>query len=172
MSSAVTVRVAGVMSALAFLADGPRPRAAVAGSVITVLGNVLATSVFGSAAFTQPGIGRAHLRGMEGIRELNADTAYSSPLMASVGVSVLLLNIGAIFLGSAIARQSQELRWAGVAYAASMPIFSITGILGLFDSVMQPASGVVLALATAVIAHRLPRSRTADVAQESQVPVA
>ena len=44
--------ILGVMSALTFLANGPRPRAAVAGTVITVLGNVLATSVFGSAAFT------------------------------------------------------------------------------------------------------------------------
>ena len=47
---------------------------------------------------------------MEGIRELNADTAYSNPLMASVGVSVLLLNIGAIFLGGGIARYSPDLR--------------------------------------------------------------
>jgi hypothetical protein len=95
---------------------------------------------------------------MEGIRELNADTAYSRPLMASVGVSVLLLNIGAIFLGNAIARYSPDLRWAGIGYAASIPIFSITGILGLFDSLMQPASGVVLAYATAVVAHDFPEA--------------
>jgi hypothetical protein len=67
------------------------------GTIITVIAQVYLASAFGSAAFVQPGIGRAYLRGETAAAQaLNADTAYGPAFMATAGFAVLLWLIGTL----------------------------------------------------------------------------
>ncbi len=158
--------VLGSVGALAFLVHGRMARSATTGMVLTTVANVLMAAAFGSAAFVQPGIGRAHLNGASGMAELNSDTAYGPALMATIGVSSLIFIAAAITFGVAIARTSAQLRWAGIAYAVLLPTFSVTGIV---YGALQPVVAFTLAAATAVLAHRLPRI-VADSADRPAAP--
>jgi hypothetical protein len=145
----------GTAAALVFLGPGRAVRAAAIGTALTLVAHVVMASAFGSAAFVQPGIGRAHLAGAPGMPALNLDTAYGPALVGTIGVSSLVFLAGAIVLGTAVARTAPGLRWAGTAYAAALPLFVVTG---LALQALQPVVGLVIALATAVVARRLPRS--------------
>jgi hypothetical protein len=145
----------GTAAALVFLGRGRAVRGAAIGTALTLVAHVVMASAFGSAAFVQPGIGRAHLAGAPDMAALNLDTAYGPALVGTIGVSSLVFFAGAIVLGTAVARTAPGLRWAGIAYAAALPLFVVTG---LAVQVLQPVVGLVIALATAVVARRLPRS--------------
>ena len=145
----------GVTAALVFLSRGRAVRSAAIGTALTLMALVVMASAFGSAAFVQPGIGRAHLAGAPDMAALNLDTAYGPALVGTIGVSMLLFITGAIVLGTAVARTAPGLRWAGTAYAVALPLFVVTG---LALHALQPVTGLVVALATAVVARRLPRS--------------
>ena len=147
--------VLGVISALTFLTRGRARRGALTGAVLTVVAAVYLAATFGSAAFVQPGVGRAYLSGLPGAEALNADTAYGDALTATIGASVLVFAIAAITFGSAVARTAPELRWAGIGYAVTLPLFAISGILGIAAGT-QPAAGILFAVATTVLARRLP----------------
>ncbi|MFG1991843.1 hypothetical protein ACGFJ7_17890 [Actinoplanes sp. NPDC048988] len=56
---------------------------ALAGLVLTTIANVFLAATFGSAAFVQPGLGRAHLAGVPGMAAMNDDTAYGPALVAT-----------------------------------------------------------------------------------------
>lgn len=122
---------------------------------LTVVANVFLASAFGSAAFVQPGLGRAHLAGVPGMPEINDDTAYGPALFATALSASFLLIVAAIALGTAIARSSRELRPHGVAYAVLLPLFTVSGFA--FPSV-QAFLGFAFALATAALAYRMTRS--------------
>ncbi len=145
----------GTAAALVFLGRGRAVRGAAIGTALTLVAHVVMASAFGSAAFVQPGIGRAHLAGAPDMAALNLDTAYGPALVGTIGVSSLVFFAGAIVLGTAVARTAPGLRWAGIAYAAALQLFVVTG---LAVQVLQPVVGLVIALATAVVARRLPRS--------------
>lgn len=147
--------ILGTTAAVAHLAQGRARRPALAGLVLTVVANVYGAAAFGSAAFVQPGIGRAFLRGIPGMEQLNEDTAYGPALVATIAGMLLLLVAGAVVLGTAISRTAPTLRWVGVGYALGLCVFSLSGVAGLGAGV-QPAAGVLLAAATAVLARRLP----------------
>jgi hypothetical protein len=147
--------VLGVAAATALLARGPARRAALVGLALSVLAQVYLAASFGSAAFVQPGIGRAHLRGVPGVEELNADTAYGPALFATAVSAVLVLSVAAVVLGRAVVRTSPALRWAGIGYAVTLPLFSLSGILGL-PAGTQPALALAFTAATVVLARRLP----------------
>jgi hypothetical protein len=149
------VAVLGVVAAAVFLSRGPARRAALTGVVLTIVAQVYLAASFGGASFVQPGIGRAHLRGVPGVAELNADTAYGPALVATAIGAVLLLGVASVTLGTAIARTSPRLRWAGTGYAVALPLFSVAGVLGL-PAGTQPALGLLLAASTVVLARRLP----------------
>ncbi|HEX5906695.1 MAG TPA: hypothetical protein VFY56_06730 [Propionibacteriaceae bacterium] len=90
--------ILGSCSVFVLLAGGRFRRAALIGTIITVIAQVYLASAFGSAAFVQPGIGRAYLRGETAATQaLNADTAYGPAFMATAGISVLLWLIGTVF---------------------------------------------------------------------------
>jgi hypothetical protein len=144
----------GVVAALAFLVRGPAVRAAVLGTVLTIGGSVLTTAVFGAAAFAQPAVGRAFLRGAPDAAAINADV-YGTPLFATVGVGMLLLIAGGIAFGRAVARTGERVYWAGIGYAVFLPLFVVS--LFLFPSA-QPFAAAALAAAAAVIAVRLPNA--------------
>lgn len=147
--------VLGVVAVTAYLVPGRAARLAVVGLVLTTIANIYLSAAFGSAAFVQPGIGRAHLAGVPGMPALNADTAYGPALGATAFSATLLFVVSAIVLGIAIARTHRRLRAVGVAYAVLLPLFAISGFL-LPD--VQSAAGFAVAIATAVLAVRLPRT--------------
>ncbi len=79
--------ILGVCSVFVLLTGGRFRRSALIGTIITVIAQVYLASAFGSAAFVQPGIGRAYLRGETAAAQaLNADTAYGPAFMATAGV--------------------------------------------------------------------------------------
>jgi hypothetical protein len=96
--------VLGVVAVTAYLVAGRAAGLAVAGLVLTTVANIYLSAAFGSATFVQPGIGRAHLAGVEGMPALNADTAYGAALTATAAGATLLLIASAIVVGIAIAR--------------------------------------------------------------------
>ncbi|MGE3284533.1 MAG: hypothetical protein AB7J32_00355 [Pseudonocardia sp.] len=139
--------VLGVVAAAAYLRPAPATYLAVAG---TVIGNVVTSAVFGAAAFAQPAVGRAQLRGSPDAAAIDADV-YGLPLVATALVGVLLLIVGAVGLGTAVARRG--LRAAGVAYAVLLPVFVVAGFT---VQAAQPVAAAGLAVAAGVIAARLP----------------
>jgi hypothetical protein len=147
--------VLGVVAVTAYLVSGRAAGLAVAGLVITTVANIYLSAAFGSAAFVQPGIGRAHLAGVAGMPALNADTAYGPALIATAAGATLLLIASAIVLGTAIARTHRRLRTVGVAYAVLLPLFVISGFL---LPIVQSAAGFAVAVATAVLAIQLPQT--------------
>ncbi|MBL7259717.1 hypothetical protein [Paractinoplanes lichenicola] len=123
--------------------------------VLTVVANVFLAATFGSAAFVQPGLGRAHLAGVPGMPALNDDTAYGPALFATALSASFLLIVAATALGTAIARTSRSLRAPGLAYGVLLSLFVVSGFA---FSAVQAYLGFAFALATAVLAIRLPRT--------------
>jgi hypothetical protein len=153
----------GAVAATALLVRGPRAGSAVTGMTLTVVANVVLASAFGSAAFVQPGIGRAYLAGVEGMEDLNADTAYGPALLGTALVAEVLFVTAAIVLGVAFARTSRRLRWLGVAYAVLLVLFAA----GILFGPIQPVAGFGFAAATAVLARRLPEELPPAVGDEA-----
>ena len=150
--------ILGAVALTSYLVRGRAARTAIAGLTLTTVSNVFLASTFGSAAFVQPGIGRAHLAGTPGMPALNADTAYGPAFFATALTATLFLIVSAVVLGVAIARTDRRLRRYGIAYAVLLPAFAVSGF------VLQPAqaaTGFALAAATALLAVRLPRLSTA-----------
>ncbi|WP_433781700.1 hypothetical protein ACQPX6_18060 [Actinomycetospora sp. CA-101289] len=145
----------GAVAALAFL-RGRAARPAVLAVALLVAGQVVNTAVFGAAAFAQPAIGRAHLRGVSDAAAIDADV-YGLPLVLTALVGVLLLLAGSIALAVAVVRAGagdRALRRAGVVYAVGFALFLV---FGLVLTVLQPLAALVAAGAAVVVARRLPR---------------
>jgi hypothetical protein len=149
--------ILGVCSVFVLLAGGRFRRAALIGRIITVIAQVYLASAFGSAAFVQPGIGRAYLRGETAAAQaLNADTAYGPAFMATAGFAVLFWLIATVFLVVALVRTSPRLRVPGILYALSAPLFIWSGQVDLIP-LQQALAGLLLTVAAVIIAVRLPR---------------
>ena len=149
--------ILGTCSVFVFLAGGRFRRAALIGTIITVIAQVYLASAFGSAAFVQPGIGRGYLRGETAAAQaLNADTAYGPALIATAAFSALLWLIGTVFLVVALVRISPRLRVAGILYAVSVPLFIWSGQVDLVP-LQQAIAGLLVTFALLLIALRLPR---------------
>jgi len=142
----------GVVALLAHLVRSTTARLATIGAALTIAGTVLNTSVFGAAAFAQPAIGRAYLRGVVAAEDFNADV-YSGPLFVTVSLGLLMFMAGSVALGIAIARTSARLRWAGIGYATGLTLFVV---LAFTISVLQPVAALIMVAATVVVALRLP----------------
>ncbi len=143
----------GVLSAVIYLAAGRAPATGYLGGALTLAANIASTAVFGAATFAQPAIGRAYLNGMDGVVALNADI-YGPTLDAVAGTGILLFILGGIVLGIAIARTSPGLlRWTGIGYVLAFVAFLVTGVVFPLG---QTISAAALAVASAVIAWRLP----------------
>ena len=145
--------VLGAVALTAHLINGRAARTAVIGLALTTVANIFLSAAFGSAAFVQPGIGRAHLAGVPGMPDLNADTAYGPALVVTASGATLLMAIAAVVTGVAVARTHPGLRWYGVAYAVLLSLFGA----GVIVQVLQPFAGFGFAVATAALAIRLRR---------------
>jgi hypothetical protein len=146
--------IVGVVAVTAFVVTGRAARLAVAGLALTALSQVFMAAAFGGAVFVQPGIGRAHLAGVDGMPALNSDTAYGAARFATALGATFILIVSAAVVGIAIARTSPQLRSPGTAYAVLLPAFAISGFT---LQPLQPLVGFAFAAATAWLAVRLPR---------------
>ena len=125
--------------------------------VLFVIGNTLATSVFGAAAFAQPAIGHMYLSGQTAQAVALQDDVYGVPLFATALPGVLLLTIGLILFGVAVARAGWAPRWPGIIFAVSGPLFGIIGVI--LASVVQSVGAAGLVASTVAIAINANRAR-------------
>jgi hypothetical protein len=142
----------GTVCAMALMLRGPAARAALTATALTIVGNILFTSLFSAAAYAQPAIGRAFLDGMPGAERLY-DDVYGAPLLTAFAVGALTFIAGALLLGRALARTAPSLRWAGWTYGGSLVLFLIAGFTVSF---LQPVAAAVACVASLVVARRLP----------------
>jgi hypothetical protein len=126
--------------------------------VLFVISNTLATSVFGAAAFAQPAIGRMYLAGQTTQAVALQDDIYGVPLFATAIPGVLLLSIGLVLFGIAVARAGWAPRWAGITLAVSGPLFGIVGVI--LADVVQSVGAAGLAVSAVAIARFASRSRS------------
>lgn len=142
----------GTVCALVLMLRGPAARAALLATALTIVGNVLFTSVFAAAAYAQPAIGRAFLDGTPRAQGLY-DEVYGTPLLTAFALGALTFVGGALLLGDAFARTAPSLRWAGWTYGASLAVFVVAGFTVSF---LQPVVAAVACVAAVVLARRIP----------------
>jgi len=109
----------------------------------------------GAAAFAQPAIGRMYLAGQTAQAMALQDDIYGVPLAATAFSAVLLLAVGVVLFGVAVARSRSLPRWAGILLAISGPLFAIVGV-ALAD-VVQSIGAAGLIASTAWIARSAQR---------------
>jgi hypothetical protein len=142
----------GSVCALVLMLRGPAAGMALVATALTIIGNVLFTSVFAAAAYAQPAIGRAFLGGTPGAEDLY-DDVYGAPLLTAFALGAVTFIAGALLVGRALARTAPSLRWAGWTYGASLVLFLVAGFTVSF---LQPVAAVVACVAVVVVALRLP----------------
>jgi hypothetical protein len=138
----------GVVGLMLYLQDNRAFPKAVTGMVATLVSNTLNTSIFGIAAFTQPALGRAFLAGQQNTLELY-NMIYAAPLFGTAIVAILMLLIGGIFTGIAVAASGRFPRWAGWLYAVTVAAFALSVF---FFSSAQSVITALLFVATVAVA--------------------
>jgi hypothetical protein len=120
------------------------------GFIAAVVGNTVITSIFGAAAFAQPAIGRAYLAGhtAEAIA-INQDV-YGPALLATALPGLLLLVIGLVLLGAAVARSGSLPQLAGIGLAVGGVVFALIGFI--LSDFVQSIGAVLLVASAAWIA--------------------
>ena len=154
--------------ALAVLMTSRRPRLALTGMVLAVVGQVWFTVPAVISTFVTPAIGQAYLRGNREVMTLE----FPDVVTVIVLLAVLLTVAGNVMLGIAVARSTLFPRWTGIAWAAAAVVFYLLGAaLGMATTgaslPTQPVGGALMALASAVMAWTVTRGRTAPVAASS-----
>jgi hypothetical protein len=107
----------GTFALGAYLARSRAGRMGLVAMAITVFGSLLFLMVGGVSTFSSPEQGQMHLQGIEGYREMPTILAQTA-MMATFGVSFLLMLVGNVLLGVAIWRSATLPRWAGALWAA------------------------------------------------------
>ena len=118
----------GVVALGAYLARSRAGRMGLVAMVITVFGSALLLTVGGVSAFSAPEQGQMHLQGIEGYREMPPILAQTA-MIATFGVSSLLLFVGNLLLSVAVWRSGTLPRWAGALLAAAAVFMYPLGLL-------------------------------------------
>jgi hypothetical protein len=135
---------------LLYLQDARAARRAITGMVTTVAGNTLLASIFGTAAFAQPAMGRMLQGGQQNAFDFYNEV-YAAPLFGTAIVALLLFMAGGVFTGSAIAASGRLPRWAGWVYAVTTVGYALSNFL---LPVGQSVMSALLFAATVVVAWR------------------
>jgi hypothetical protein len=116
----------GTFALGAYLARSRAGRMGLVAMAITVFGSALFLLVGGVATFSSPEQGQMHLQGIEGYRDMPTILAQSA-MMATFGVSFLLMLVGNVLLGVAVWRSGVLPRWAGALWVAgsSLPVLGM-----------------------------------------------
>ena len=107
----------GIIGLMLYLQDSRAAGKAITAMVATVLSNTLNAAAFGAAAFAQPALGRAFLAGNTGALEIY-NLVYGAPIFGTIILALVLLLVGGVTTGIAIAASGYFPRWAGWLYAA------------------------------------------------------
>ena len=144
-----TIGLLGTIALYAVLVRNRSSRAALIGLVGSVAGMCFILTLFGAAAYAQPALGEAYLDGELAAVGINDDVyGLRTTLMGVAGV--LLYAIGAVALGVAIRREGLGPRWAGPAFAISIILIAVVGlVIGAAQTV-----GASLLLVTSVVIAR------------------
>jgi hypothetical protein len=138
------IGVLGLLALFTFLALRVRSRLAAAGLALAVVGDVMITAVFGTAAFGQSAVGRLYLAGHTEDAVAIYDDMYGAPLSATAAVGVLLLVIGVVVLGIAVTRSRVLPGWAGIGMAVGIVVFGVIGVI-LADVVQSIGAALLIA---------------------------
>ena len=116
----------GTFALGAYLARSRAGRMGLVAMVITVLGSLLFLMVGGVSTFSSPEQGQMHLQGIEGYREMPTILAQTA-MMATFGVSFLLMLVGNVLLGAAVWRSGTLPKWAGALWVAgsALPVLGM-----------------------------------------------
>ena len=122
--------------------------------VTGVIGNTLATAVFGVAAFAQPAIGRAYLSGHTAEAVAINNDVYGTALNATALPALLLFTISLVLFGVAVARSGSLPKLAGIGLAVGMVLFAVVfGPVSFFDfGAGQPLAAALMAASAVWIA--------------------
>ena len=137
----------GVVGLVLYLQNNRSAGKAITGMVATVLANTLTTSIFGTAAFAQRALGQAYLAGQQNAQDIY-NLVYAAPLFVTVISGLVLLLIGGIFTGSAIATSGRFPRWAGWLYAITVASFALS--VFFFSSAQSVLTALLFAATVAV----------------------
>jgi hypothetical protein len=138
----------GIIGLVLYLQDSKAAGKAIIGMVATVAANIIASSLFGVAAFAQPAMGRLFQAGQDNALEFY-NNVYTAPLFLTALVFALLFIVGGIFTGIAIAASGRLPRWTGGVYAVTTTGFVLSNFL---LPVGQTVSSAFLFVATVVVA--------------------
>jgi hypothetical protein len=138
------IGVLGLLALFTFLALRVRSRLAAAGLALAVVGEMMITAVFGLAAFGQSAVGRLYLAGHTEDAVATYNDMYGAPLSATAAAGVLLLVIGVVALGVAVARSRVLPGWTGVGLAVGIVVFGVIGVI-LADVVQSIGAALLVA---------------------------
>jgi hypothetical protein len=160
--------VLGVLGTFA-LAAAVGGRAATAGMVFSVVGQVLFTVPGVISTFATPAIGQAYLRGARDVMTLQ----FADAMTVITLLAVLLTVVGGVVLGVAVARSGTFTRWAGITWAAAAVVFYLLGAaLGMATTgaslPTQPVGAALMAVAGAAMAWRAARPAVAPSPAEAR----
>lgn len=144
-------------------------RAATAGMVLSVVGQMLFTVPGVISTFATPAIGQAYLRGTRDVMTLQ----FADAMTVITLLAVLLTVVGGVVLGVAVAKCGTFARWTGIAWAAAAVIFYLLGAaLGMATTgaslPTQPVGAALMAVAGAAMAWRATRPAVAPSPAEAR----
>jgi hypothetical protein len=141
------IGILGLTALFVVLCKGRTAHLALWAFVTGVIANTLLVSIFGVAAFFQPAIGHAYLSGhMTEAVAINNDV-YGTALIATAMPGLLLLTIGIVLFGVAVARSGSLPKLAGIGLAVGIVVF---GPLGFFLADFVQSVGAALMVASTV----------------------
>ena len=118
----------GVIGLLLYMQDSNAAGKALTGTIATVAGNTITSSVFGAAAFAQTAMGHAYLAGQQNAQDFY-NLVYSAPLFSTVIVGLLLFMSGGAYAGAAITASGRFPRWTGWVYALTIVGFVLSNFV-------------------------------------------
>ncbi|MGB8984537.1 MAG: hypothetical protein WCC12_21905 [Anaerolineales bacterium] len=138
----------GAVGLMLYLQDSKVAGRAIIGTIATIAGNTLLSSIFGVAAFAQTAMGRIFIAGQQNALDFY-NQVYTGPLFGTALLSLLLFMAGGVFLGNAIAACGFFPRWTGWIYAIGTVGFALSTFL---LPIGQSFSSALLFVATVMIA--------------------
>jgi len=138
----------GAVGLMLYLQDSKVAGRAITGTVATIAGNTLLSSIFGVAAFAQTAMGRIFIAGQQNALDFY-NQVYTGPLFGTALLALLLFMAGGVFLGNAIAACGFFPRWTGWIYAIGTVGFALSTFL---LPIGQSFSSALLFIATVTIA--------------------
>ena len=157
----------GTFALGANLASSRAGRMGLVAMVLTVFGTALFLTVGGVSTFAVPEQGKIHLAGIEEYRDL-PDILAETVMMATFGVSFLLMLVGNVLLGVAVWRSGTLPKWAGALWAAGSALPMLGMMYALLPTVADstplavPAGAVLLVIGGAWMAYSVLRGPSAQ----------